>query len=196
MIGAFITRLNGVVVCGARRKTGFGIAGIILPATVGVCRGIMEVIFHTGRIDSRCRCHSDACCIYTNGHNSKSYGVRNGGVPLWRRPWGIPGVPRGSSPGNPPSRGHAPGGMVHWHVLVYGEYVSQQGPRETWAATQRVRSAIVDLRAIRVEITDGIREARKPTSSHASRGGRSSPRPPAYQAPEWGSESRQDNAKT
>jgi len=55
----------------------------------------------------------------------------------------------------------APGGMVHWHVMVYGEFVPQDTLAAAWASALGVPAAIVDVRTIRGDISDGIREALK-----------------------------------
>lgn len=55
----------------------------------------------------------------------------------------------------------APGGMVHVHVLVYGEYAPQADLQDAWLKALGVPLAIVDVRAVGEDVTGGIREALK-----------------------------------
>ena len=56
----------------------------------------------------------------------------------------------------------APGGMVHVHSLVYGEYVPQADLAEAWRAALGVaHPVVVDVRAIGADVARGIREALK-----------------------------------
>lgn len=56
----------------------------------------------------------------------------------------------------------APGGMVHMHVLVYGEFVLQKLLAEEWARAIGLDGpAVVDIRFVRGDVAGGIREALK-----------------------------------
>lgn len=55
----------------------------------------------------------------------------------------------------------APGGMVHVHVLVYGEFVPQAELQNAWQKVLGVPLALVDIRAVGKDVTGGIREALK-----------------------------------
>lgn len=56
----------------------------------------------------------------------------------------------------------APGGMVHAHVLVYGEYVAQADVADAWAVCLQLDEVIVDVRRVNPkDPTKGIREALK-----------------------------------
>ena len=57
----------------------------------------------------------------------------------------------------------ASGGMVHMHVLVYGEYVPQEILAEEWGkAIGLGRPAVVDIRSVRAgDVAGGIREVLK-----------------------------------
>jgi hypothetical protein len=55
----------------------------------------------------------------------------------------------------------APGGMVHAHVLVYGEYVPQADLQMLWSDVLGADLAIVDIRSVGDDVTGGIREALK-----------------------------------
>ena len=55
----------------------------------------------------------------------------------------------------------APGGMVHFHVLVYGEYQRQGELQDAWQKALGVPLAIVDVRSVGKDVTGGIREALK-----------------------------------
>ena len=55
----------------------------------------------------------------------------------------------------------APGGMVHAHLLVYGEFVPQAELQELWERELGVERAIVDVRSVKGDVMGGIREALK-----------------------------------
>ena len=55
----------------------------------------------------------------------------------------------------------APGGMVHVHALVYGEYVAQADLQTTWEDALGVPLAIVDVRTVGKDVAGGIREVLK-----------------------------------
>lgn len=52
-------------------------------------------------------------------------------------------------------------GMVHAHLLVYGEFVAQAKLQELWEKALDVPRAIVDVRSVKGDLVGGIREALK-----------------------------------
>ena len=55
----------------------------------------------------------------------------------------------------------APGGMVHAHFLVYGEFKAQATVQKEWEKALGVPLAIVDVRSVGQDLVGGIREALK-----------------------------------
>lgn len=89
-------------------------------------------------------------------------------IPWWRRtPWGrqIHGE-KGKRSRRDTSAIAAvevgAGGMVHLHVLVYGEFVSQEQLSRSWAKVLGVSMAIVDVRSI-TSMEEGLKEVLKYT---------------------------------
>jgi len=55
----------------------------------------------------------------------------------------------------------APGGMVHWHALVYGEFVPQPELQERWERALGVELAVLDVRRIDGDSVSQLREVVK-----------------------------------
>jgi len=55
----------------------------------------------------------------------------------------------------------APGGMVHWHALIYGEFVPQAELQERWEGALGVELALVDVRSIDGDSVRALREVVK-----------------------------------